>query len=214
MLDCSHHSPIVGLISTADLLADGVGDRLTPSPNSLFSFFIVSLNNHGAKWPRGSIETIFFLSAHWGKGPTFSAGSVLVKSGLWFCQCNVPQVWIWTLVLQWLGKMEDILPMIYLDFVAGDSQRIVNRVRTTMSLCTPSVQQSSTSKIHLTSNSYEEVSHFRRLKKLVKHIPFRRRMESVFLETTTGPLFWKSWFPQSIGSGLIPDWPGYVLHQQ
>ena len=28
------------------------------------------------------METIFFLSAHWGNGPIFAAGSVLVKSGL------------------------------------------------------------------------------------------------------------------------------------
>jgi hypothetical protein len=28
------------------------------------------------------METIFFLSAHCGKGPIFAAGSVFVKSGL------------------------------------------------------------------------------------------------------------------------------------
>lgn len=47
-----------------------------------FSLSIVSLKSQGARWPRGSIETIFFLSAHWEKGPMFAAGSVLVKSGL------------------------------------------------------------------------------------------------------------------------------------
>jgi len=47
-----------------------------------FPFSIISLNSHGAKWPSGSIDTIFFLSAHCGKGPMFAAGSVLVKSGL------------------------------------------------------------------------------------------------------------------------------------
>jgi hypothetical protein len=49
---------------------------------SLFSFSIRSLKSHGERWPRGSMETIFFLSAHWGCGPMLAAGSVLVKSGL------------------------------------------------------------------------------------------------------------------------------------
>jgi hypothetical protein len=58
---------------------------LSCAPNmkySLFSFSIVSLKSHGERWPRGSMETIFFLSAHWGNGPMLAAGSVLVKSGL------------------------------------------------------------------------------------------------------------------------------------
>jgi hypothetical protein len=42
----------------------------------------MSLKSHGARCPRGSIDTIFFLSAHWGNGPMVAAGSVFVKSGL------------------------------------------------------------------------------------------------------------------------------------
>ena len=39
--------------------------------------------SQGAKCPSGSIDTIFFSSAHCGNGPTLTAGSVLKKSGLW-----------------------------------------------------------------------------------------------------------------------------------
>lgn len=71
--------PIVGLMSTV-----GCQSKSLPFATQIlpFSFSMMSLNNHGAKWPRGSIETIFFLSAHCGKGPMFAAGSVFVKSGL------------------------------------------------------------------------------------------------------------------------------------
>lgn len=45
------------------------------------SFCMKSLKIQGARWPRGSIETIFLASAHCGKGPIFTAGSVSEKSG-------------------------------------------------------------------------------------------------------------------------------------
>ena len=72
--------PMVGLISTKKSQQDslcGHGDCFIP-----FSLSIVSLNNQGAKCPNGSMDTIFFLSAHCGNGPILAAGSVFVKSGL------------------------------------------------------------------------------------------------------------------------------------
>jgi hypothetical protein len=71
--------PMVGLISTINCQLGILKSRRQDLP---FSFSMVSLKSHGARCPKGSIETIFFLSAHWGKGPMLAAGSVLVKSGL------------------------------------------------------------------------------------------------------------------------------------
>lgn len=58
----------------------------------------------------------------------------------------------------------------------------------------------------MVSRNYEEKTYC-----FEKRSPLRLRIVEVPRETTTGPLIWGSLLPQSMGSGLIPDCPGYVL---
>ena len=48
----------------------------------MFSSRIIWENSQGLKWPKGSIETIFFGSDHCLNGPMFIAGPESVKSAL------------------------------------------------------------------------------------------------------------------------------------
>jgi hypothetical protein len=131
------YAPIVGLIST------GMGfshtDNADLRTNSPFSFSMVSLKSHGAKWPRGSIETIFFLSAHCGKGPIFAAGSVFVKSGLATNISRKPLQRGTSMGSGFLSLKDfekTIVPMIDLDLIASNRKSVVNRIRATVSLWT------------------------------------------------------------------------------
>lgn len=56
------------------------------------SLEIISENSHGAKWPYGSMETIFFASSHCGKGPIIAAGSLFVKSGLYSTSAEIEEM--------------------------------------------------------------------------------------------------------------------------
>ena len=70
------------LLGGYQLLKVSNNTHLRQAKYKLFSDSMVLLKSHGAKCPSGSIDTIFFLSAHCGNGPIFEAGSVFVKSGL------------------------------------------------------------------------------------------------------------------------------------
>jgi hypothetical protein len=82
------------------------------------------------------METIFFLSAHCGKGPIFAAGSVFVKSGLQRISSRSGETTSLPAFLEAPTKVAEtvqIIPMIYLDFMTGNSKGIINRVRATVS---------------------------------------------------------------------------------